>query len=309
MAKDYYNVLGVGKNASAEDIKKAYRKLAVKFHPDKNPGNKQAEEKFKEISEANDVLSDPEKRKKYDQFGENWAHYETAGAGGYGDQYRQYGSGGKQYSMNEEDLKNMFGGSGGGFSDIFENLFGGRQRTSGGFGNQTFKGSDYNGQLEISLEEAYRGTTKLFYLNGQSLSIRLKPGIQDGQVLKLKGKGQPGINGGPAGDLYLNIEVKPDSIFERKGNDLHTDVHVDLYKAVLGGKAEIRTLDGTLKVDIPEETQNDKILRLRGKGMPYYDQPDRRGDLYARVKVDIPTSITAKEKELFKQLSMIRKEA
>lgn len=304
MAKDYYKILGIGKNASADEVKKAYRKLAKKYHPDKNQGNRQAEEKFKEISEANDVLSDPEKRKKYDQFGENWTRYETGG--GFGNSYEQQGYGGQAYTMTEEDLKNMFGG-GGGFSDIFENIFGGRTRSSGGRRKTAFKGSDYNADLQISLEESFHGSTQRFTINGQTLSIKLKPGIKDGQVLKLKGKGEPGISGGSSGDLYLTIHVRPHPQIERKDNDLYIDTHIDLYTAVLGGKAEIKTLDGILKMDIPAETPNDKTLRLRGKGMPDYDHPDQRGDLYAKIKIDLPSGLSTKEKELFAELQALRK--
>jgi curved DNA-binding protein len=307
MKKDYYKILGIPKNASGEEIKKAYRKLAIKYHPDKNPGNKQAEEKFKEISEANDVLSDPEKRKKYDQFGEDWARYETAGAGNFGNQYQSSGSGGGTYTMNEEDLKNMFGGTDS-FSDIFENIFSTRG-ARGSYRKQSFKGSDINAEMEISLEEAFRGTKQNFTINNHSLSIALKPGIKDQQVLKLKGKGEPGINGSTAGDLYLTIRIKPHPLFERKGDDLYTDAHVDLYTAVLGGKAEIKTLDGALKIDIPEETQNDKVLRLRGKGMPVYDRSQGQGDLYIKIKVGLPSKLSSKEKELFKQLLKLRKES
>lgn len=305
MKKDYYKILGIGRNASGEEIKKAYRKLAIKYHPDKNPGNKQAEEKFKEISEANDVLSDPEKRKKYDQFGEDWARYETAGAGNFGNQYQSHGSGGGSYTMNEEDLKNMFGGSDS-FSDLFGNFFTGSRGSRGSHRKQSFKGSDLNAEMEISLEEAYRGTKQNFSINNQSLSIALKPGIKDEQVLKLKGKGEPGMNGSMAGDLYVTIHIKPHPLFERRGDDLYTDAHIDLYTAILGGKAEIKTLDGVLKIDIPEETQNDKVLRLRGKGMPLYDDSQKRGDLYVKIKVDLPVKLSAKEKELFKQLSKLR---
>jgi curved DNA-binding protein len=308
MAKDYYKTLGVGKNASPEEIKKAYRKLAVKFHPDKNPGNKQAEEKFKEITEANDTLSDPAKRKKYDQWGENYAHYDSAGAGGGFNPYQQRSQGSsRQYQMNEDDFQNMFGG-GGGFSDVFENIFGStKQKRGRASSSQAYKGDDLNAELEISLEDAFNGTTKFFNVNGQSLSIKLKPGIKDGQILKLKGKGQASRLGGSPGDLYLTIKVATHPIFERKGDDLYEDVHIDLYTAILGGKTEVKTLNGALKIDIPEETPVDKILRLRGKGMPNYENSNINGDLYAKIKVDLPTRITQKEKELFHQLRDLRK--
>jgi curved DNA-binding protein len=301
MSKDYYKTLGVPKNASQDEIKKAYRKLAVKYHPDKNPNNKQAEEKFKEISEANDVLSDTEKRKKYDQFGEKWSNYEAASGGGRPGYGPRPGTG--YTTMEEEDLRDLFGG--GGFSDIFENIFGERKGKRS-YGRQTFKGSDYNAVLEITLEEAYTGISKTFTVNGQTKSIKLKPGISNEQVLKLKGQGEPGIKG-PSGDLYLTIHITKNPFFERKGDDLYTDVNINLYTAVLGGKVEIKTLDGILKTEIPSGTQNDKILRLRGKGMPNYEQPTNYGDLYVKVKVEIPTNLSDKEIRLFKELHTLRK--
>jgi curved DNA-binding protein len=306
MAKDYYKILGISKSATEEEIKKAYRKMAVKYHPDKNPGNKQAEEKFKEINEANDVLSDPEKRKKYDQFGENWSHFQNAEQQGYGN-YRSQG-GGQYQQMSEEEFANAFGG---GFSDIFENLFGQKQgrgknwRES--YGQQSFTGQDYNAEMEISLEEAYFGTSKQFTLHGQTMNIKLKPGIQDGQVLKLKGKGEAGIQGGKPGDLYLTIHIRSNNLYDRKGDDLYSDLHVSLYTAMLGDKVEVKTLDGTIKMDIPAESQNDKFLRLKGKGMPNYQNPQTKGDLYVKLKVDLPTHLNAKEKELFKELADMRK--
>jgi len=307
MAKDYYKILGINKTATEDEIKKAYRKLAVKYHPDKNPGNKQAEEKFKEINEANDVLSDPEKRKKYDQFGENWAHFQNAGQQGYGN-YQNYGGGGQYQQMNEEDFANAFGGS---FSDVFENLFGQKQGRGKSwreaYGQQSFSGQDYNAEMEISLEEAYFGTSKQFTLHGQTMNIKLKPGIQDGQVLKLKGKGEAGHQGGKPGDLYLTILIRPHNLYDRKGDDLHSDLHISLYTAILGDKVEVKILDGAIKIDIPAESQNDKVLRLKGKGMPNYQNPQTKGDLYVKLKVDLPTHLNAKEKELFKELAEIRK--
>jgi curved DNA-binding protein len=296
MAKDYYKILGVDRNAKEEDIKKAFRKLAIKYHPDKNPGNKSAEDKFKEINEANDVLGDPQKRKKYDQFGENWNAPNVE---------QDYGSGGYGYStMNTEDFENVFG-SGGGFSDIFENIFGSRTSKQGRK-STSFAGNDINAEMEISLEEAYHGITKQFFLNNQSLSIQLKPGIKDEQILKLKGKGSPGINNGPPGDLYLTIKVKEHPTFKRKDNDLYTDLTIDLYTAVLGGKADVYIVSGIFKIDIPEETKNEKVLRLKGKGMPVYNKPGVFGDLYVKIKVDLPSNLSEKEKSLFRELASIR---
>jgi len=311
--KDYYKTLGVDKKATEEEIKKAYRKLAVKFHPDKNPGNKQAEEKFKEINEANAVLSDTEKRKKYDQFGENWQHYDQAGNSQRGKYSQGYGSdSGNQFT--EEDFANMFGGSRGGgsnnsgFSDFFDNLFGGggfAGSTRGGGRQRSAKGNDIEASLTINLEEAYHGEAKHFDLNGEEMSITLKPGIGDGQKLKLSGKGEK-VNGGVAGDLFITIKVKPDPRFERKGNDLYCDVPVSVYKAVLGGKEEVKTLKGTISINIPKGTQADKTLRLKGQGMPIYKQPGEFGDLYAKVKVIVPTDLSEPELKLFEELAKLR---
>lgn len=302
MAKDYYKVLGIEKNATEADIKKAYRKLAVKYHPDKNQGNKAAEEKFKEVNEANDVLSDPEKRKQYDQFGENWQHYQQAGANPNANRP----GGGYNYGGNPGGAESPFGGEGGQpFSDFFENIFGQRSAGQRGRRNGAVSGNDYQAELDLTLEEAYTGANKSFTLNGQQSSIKLKPGIEDGQVLKLKGKGAPGINGGAAGDLFLTIKVSPHLLFRREGANLHYDVHVPLYTAVLGGKAEVNTLSGILKIDIPSGTQNDRVLRLKGKGMPVYNKTDEWGNLYLTIKVDIPTHLSEKEKSLFEELASL----
>jgi curved DNA-binding protein len=297
MAKDYYKILGVDKSVKEEEIKKAFRKLAIKYHPDKNPGNKAAEEKFKEINEANDVLSDPEKRKKYDRFGENWnaPNVEQAYDTGYG-----------YSSMNTGDFENVFG-EGGGFADIFENIFGGGRTGRQSRRSTSFAGNDLRAEMEISLEEAYHGVAKQFSVNNQSLSIQLKPGIQDEQVLKLRGKGAPGINNGPPGDLYLTVKVKENPFLKRKENDLYEDISIDLYTAIMGGKADVRTLNGTLKVDIPEGTQYGRKLRLKGKGMPVYNKPKVFGDLYVTVKVNLPTKLSDKERSLFSELARLSK--
>lgn len=304
MAKDYYKILGIERTASQEDIKKAFRKLAVKYHPDKNPGDKKAEEKFKEVNEANDVLSDPEKRKKYDQFGENWAHFSEGASKGnsYSNPFGRGPRGGQQYyNINEEDFENAFGG--GGFSDFFGNAFGksGQGRKSG-----PVTGNDLQAEMVISFEEAYRGANKIFNLNNQALSIKLKPGIADGQVLKLKGRGAFRVAGGAKGDLYLTIRVQENPSFKRVDNDLYSELNLDLYTAVLGGKVTINTLSGNISMDIPAGTQNDKVLRLRGKGMPYYNDQGKFGDLYVTVKVKIPSSLSDKEKKLFEELASLK---
>lgn len=301
--KDYYKVLGVEKGASADEIKKAYRKLAIKYHPDKNPGNKAAEERFKEITEANDVLSDPEKRKKYDQFGQNWKAYEESAAGQGG--YRGYGPGqGGHFSFSEEDFSNIFGGTGG-HSDFFETLFGSfKSHRARGAGSM--KGADAEAELTITLEEAFHGGVKTINLDGEMLNINLKPGMTDGQRLRLKQKGGRGIGNGPRGDLYLTVHIQEHPIFQRKGDDLYCDLEVDVYTAVLGGKKTIQTLKGPVNINIPKETQGGKVLRLRDLGMPRRDTPSGYGDLYARIIITIPTKLSAREIALFEELAGLR---
>lgn len=312
--KDYYKTLGVSKTASQEEIKKSYRKLAVKYHPDKHKGDKAAEEKFKEISEAYNVLGDPEKRKQYDQLGANWNQYQRAGGDPSGFDWSQYarqrGGGQRQYEF-QGDFGDFFsgGGGGGGFSDFFQNMFGGGFGQAQG-GRQSraagFKGQDYQASLAISLEEAYSGTTRSFTVNGKQLRIKLKPGIENGQTLKLKGKGGPAPQGGQAGDLYLTIEVAEHPLFRREGKDLYTTVTVDLYSAILGGKITVPTLSGPVKLSLAPYTPNEKVLRLRGKGMPEYGQPAVQGDLYVTVKVELPQQLSAEEEELFRQLKDLK---
>ena len=296
--KDYYKILGVAKTATAAEIKKAYRKLAVKYHPDKNQDNKQAEEKFKEMSEANEVLSDTEKRQKYDALGENWQATPNAGSYGYD---RQPGSG----AGNARGFESFGTGNGGesSFSDFFETLFGRRPNEPAGGNRMQRKGQDYRADTTISLQEAYEGTGRMVEVNGQKLRMKLKPGIGHEQVIKLKDKGAPGMNGGISGDLYIAIHVADDEYFDRKGNDLYTDVAIDLYTAVLGGKATVRTLKGDMKLDIPEGTDGGKVLRLKGLGMPVYGQPEQFGNLYVTIQVHLPKNLTEPQKALFRQLA------
>jgi len=314
--KDYYKVLGVSKTATPEELKKAYRKLAVKYHPDKNKGNKEAEDKFKEVNEANEVLSDKEKRKKYDELGENWKYYQQSGGGSQDFDWSQYSNQGggesqRQYTYSG-DFGDAFGGSG--FSDFFETLFGGgggfrTTQTKGrrGARKATQRGEDLSAEMSITLDDAYKGSEKIFDLDGQSIKLKIKPGISDGQILKLTGKGTTGLNGGNAGDLLLKIHVLTDPVYERRGNDLYTDLPVNLYTAVLGGKAPLRTLKGTININIPKESQNGKVLRLQEMGMPKYGKPIEHGDLYAKLNIEIPTNLSSKEINLFKELSESRK--
>jgi curved DNA-binding protein len=309
--KDYYKILGVDKSATSKEIKKAYRKLAAKYHPDKTQGDKAAEEKFKEVNEANEVLSDSEKREKYDTLGANWQAYDQAG----GD-WRQYAQqqqpGGQNTHYYEGDPSEFFGGQGSdnGFSSFFEQFFGGRG--TGGFsnGNQRssrgFTGSDIEAELPITLLEAYQGGKRTFELNGQKLRITIKPGSYDGQKLKIKGKGQVGANGGKKGDLYINLRVQPDSRFQRKGNDLWVTKTIDLYTAILGGKIEIPTLTGTVKMSVPKGTDNGKTLRLKGKGMPI-NGTKSFGDLMVKIQVVLPKNLSVEEEGLFKKLQEAHK--
>jgi len=310
--KDYYKILGVEKTATKDEISKAFRKLAVKYHPDKNPNNKAAEEKFKEITEANEVLSDPEKRKKYDALGTNWNQYQSTG-GGFEDFYSQYGGrrrGGTTYEFSG-DFGDLFGGMGGGFSDFFESFFGGRGRQArSGFGSQGFQsrqtGVDVEADLHITLEEAFNGSERQISIDGKKLKIKINPGTTDGQKLRLKGLGRSSIEGGTKGDLYLNIHILQHPFYEIKDEELFYNLDIDMYSAVLGGKEEIKTLDGKIiSINIPEGTESEKILRLKNLGLR---NVNGRGDLFVKVHVTIPKKLSEKEKKLFKELSKIRKD-
>jgi len=302
--KDYYKVLGVDKKASQKDIKKAFRKLAGKYHPDKNPDNAEAERKFKEVNEANQVLSDPEKRKKYDTLGANWEAYEN---GGFDPNQFNRGRGQRTYQY-EGDPSEFFGGQGGDFSNFFEQFFGGGGQFRGRQRQAVFKGQDLEARMDITLLEAYGGSSRQFELNGKKLRVKIKPGAAHQQKLKIKGKGMPSPNGGPNGDLYIVLNILPASRFQREGNHLIYSQQIDLYTAILGGKVSIPTMKGTVKMTIPKGTPIGKILRLKGKGMPIYGKAGQYGDLLVKLTIEMPTKLTEEEIRLFEQLQNIRQE-
>lgn len=294
---DYYKILGLDKTASAEQIKKAYRKLARQYHPDLNPNDKDANKKFQQVNEAHEVLSDPEKRKKYDQYGQNWqqadayekARQERQSAGDTG-----FGSYGEQEA---------FGGdfSSGDFSDFFNSMFGGSAQR--GRSQVKFRGQDYNAELQISLKEAYTTHQRVFTINDKNIRITIPAGIANAQTIKLKGHGGPGVNGGPPGDLYITFNILEDPIFKRLGDDLYATMELDLYTAVLGGEKTIDTLDGKVKLKVKPETQNGTKTRLKGKGFPVYKKEGAYGDLIVTWFIKIPVNLTEKQKDLFRELS------
>lgn len=289
---DYYKILGVDKNASADDIKKAYRKLARQHHPDLNPNDKEAQKKFQQINEANEVLSDPEKRKKYDQYGKDWQH-----AGQYEQARRSQQSSGEWGGGFSGDFE------GSDFSDFFESLFGGGGRTRS---RQTkFRGQDINASLQLNLQDVYTTHQQTFTVNGKNIRITIPAGAENGQKIKIAGHGEPGINGGPAGDLYITFIIANNTNFKRSGADLYTTVDIDLYTALLGGEITIDTLSGKIKLKIAPETQNDTKVRVKGKGFPVYKKDGEFGDLFVTYHIKLPTNLTEKQKELIRQLSKL----
>ena len=300
--KDYYKILGVNKKASQAEIKKAYRKLAMKFHPDKNQGDAKAEEKFKEISEANEVLGNPENRGKYDQMGANWKHYEKNGA--YANQGFGHGQYGGSYHTTGDgiNLDDILGGSG--FSDFFKTFFG------AGFGGsnpqtrqkRSWRGKDYKTRLDLTMLEAYQGTDRMLDVDGSTIKVKVGKGVKDGQKLRVKGKGGSGAAGGQHGDLYIMINILPDPRFKRRGNDLFTTVETDLYTAVLGGKLTVETMKGPVTITVPAGTQNGKAFRLKNMGMPDYAHAAVNGNLFVKVNIKIPDQLRPEEKTLFEKL-------
>ncbi|MES2109646.1 MAG: J domain-containing protein [Bacteroidota bacterium] len=295
---DYYQVLGVDKKASEKDIKAAYRKLARKYHPDLNPNDAEAHKKFQQLNEANEVLSDPEKRKKYDQYGENWQHgaeYEQARQ----QQQRQQQAGG--FGGGQQGDFEGFGGDD--FSDFFQSMFGGGGGAGARGGRQAkFRGQDYNAELRLSLKEAAETHKQTLTVNGKNIRITIPAGVENGQNIKIAGHGGPGTNGAPAGDLYITFIVEDDPRFKRNCKDLFANVKLDLYTAVLGGEVTIDTLDSKVKIKVKPETQNGTKVKLKGKGMPIYKKESQFGDLYVTYDLQVPTNITDKQKKLFEQI-------
>ena len=302
---DYYTVLGVQRKATADEIKKAYRKLARKYHPDLNPNNEEAKQKFQQINEAHEVLSDAEKRKKYDQYGENWKHADQfEEAKRQQQQQQQGGFGGQGYT---QYTYSDFGADEGGFSDFFEELFGrARQGRGRGQSNVRYKGQDLHASLRMNLTDVYTTQKQVFEISGKKIRITIPAGVEDGQVIKLKGYGGEGINGGPKGDLYITFVIENNTAFSRTGDDLYTTVDLPLYTAILGGDLVVDTMDGKVKLKVASQTENGAQVRLKGKGFPVYKKEGQFGDLYVTYNIKMPTKLSAKEKELFEQLKNLQ---
>ena len=299
---DYYKVLGLDKSATEAEIKKAYRKLARKYHPDVNPGDTEAEEKFKQVNEANEVLSNPENRKKYDKYGKDWQHadaYEQAEQ--QRNQYSRSASGGgrAQYSGGFDE---------GDFSDFFGSMFGGG--AGGGFrggGRQAqFRGQDFNATLELELREVFEKHKRTLTVNGKNIRLTIPAGVENGQTIKIKGYGGPGVSGGPNGDLYLQFIINNNTSFRRDGANLYKTVPIDLYTLILGGELVIETFDSSVKLKVAPETPNGKQVKLKGKGFPVYKKEGQAGDLYITYEVKMPQNLSDKEKELFEELAKLR---
>ncbi|HET8837395.1 MAG TPA: J domain-containing protein [Flavobacteriaceae bacterium] len=297
---DYYKILGLDKNASIADVKKAYRKLARKHHPDLNPNDKEAQAKFQQINEANEVLSDPEKKKKYDKYGKDWQHADEFEKAGYDPRQQQHAGRNHQQS---------YGGNFGqeDFSDFFSSMFGGGGGFGGNSGGRTrFKGQDFNAELRLNLTDVYRSQKQTLTVNGKQIRLTIPAGIENGQTIKIKGHGGPGMNEGPKGDLYITFNIVNNTEFKRDGSDLFKEVPLDLYTALLGGEITVETFDGKAKLKVKPETPNDSKIKLKGKGFPVYKKSGHFGDLYLTYKIQIPKNLSAKEKELFQELSKLR---
>ena len=297
---DYYKILGIDAKATPAEIKKAYRKLARKLHPDLNPNDKEAQKKFQRINEANAVLSDPEKRKKYDQYGKDWEHAEAFEAA-QRNQRKSSTQGGARYAGSRSYASEDF-------SDFFESMFGGAGGFGAGRGRRTtqFKGQDLNATLRLNLRDILEDQKQTLDLGAKKIRITIPAGVKDGQTIKISGYGGEGVNGGPKGDLYLTFEINNTTEFQRVGNDLYKTQSISLYDALLGGTIEVNTLTGKVKLNVKPETQNDTKVKLKGKGMPIYKRKNTFGDLYITYKIIMPQNLTAAEKKLFQQLKALR---
>ncbi|HET6821623.1 MAG TPA: J domain-containing protein [Anaerolineales bacterium] len=296
--KDYYKILGVERNASEDDIRKAYRKLAMQYHPDRNPNDQQAEERFKEINEAYQVLNDPTKRAHYDRLGSDYSNWQRRGAPGDFN-WDQYGGFPGGVRVEYGDLDDLFGSGGGGFSDFFRTIFG----QGAGTGTRTRtrqQPQGYQQELEITLEEAFQGTTRVFESDGKQKQVRIPAGVRTGSKVRVAGAGPNGL------DLYLIVDVREDPRFERRGNDLHTTATVNVFTAILGGEADVETLSGKVKLNIPAGTQPEQVFRLAGRGMPSLKNKDEKGDLYVRLKVQVPKYLSPKQRELLEEASRLK---
>jgi len=298
--RDYYKILGVERKASEDEIRKAYRKLAKQYHPDYNPDNKQAEDRFKEINEAYEVLSDAKKRSTYDRLGSDYSQWQRRGNPGDFN-WGQYGGapGGTRVNVNMDDLNDMFGG-GGGFSDFFQTIFGGMGGARSGARPQS---QGYQQELEITLEEAYKGTTRRIQTAGKEKNVRIPVGVRTGSKVRVAGAGPNGL------DLYLIVNVLDDKKFERRVNDvndLNTTANVSVFTVLLGGEAEVETMEGKVKLNIPAGTQPEQTFRLAGRGMPHLKNPKEKGDLYVKLKIQIPKYLSAKQRELLDEASRIK---
>jgi curved DNA-binding protein len=299
---DYYKTLEITKSATEAEIKKAYRKLARKYHPDLNPNDKEAEKKFKEINEANEVLSNPENRKKYDKYGKDWKHADEFEKAGYDPNQQQYSR--QQQGGNQSYTD--FGGdfSGNDFSDFFNSMYGSAGRSSRG--QAKYRGQDFNAELQLDLASAYTTHKQNLTVNGKNIRITIPAGVENGQIIKIPNHGAPGANGGPNGDLYITFLIDNNSDFKREGNNLYADFDLDLYTAILGGEIFVNTFDGKVKIKVAPETQPGTKVKLKGKGFPVYKKDNQFGDLYITYTLKIPTKLSAKEKELFEELAKLR---
>lgn len=289
---DYYKILGIDKSATPKDIKNAYRKLARKHHPDLNPNDKDAKKNFQQINEANEVLSDPEKRKKFDQYGKDWQHAEEF------EKQKQY----QQQSSGSRGSRFSGAQSGSDFSEFFESMFGEAGGSSRGR-QAKYRGEDYNAEIHLNLIDTFETHQQTMTVNGKKIRITIPAGIENGQIIKISGHGGPGPNGGPNGDLYIEFSIANHTIFKRLGNNLYANIDLDIYKAVLGGEITIDTLNGKVKLKVKPETQNGSKVKLKGKGFPVYKNDGQFGDLLVTYIIKVPTNLTEKQKELFTELS------